>query len=199
MHTDFVRECEAEIASLKERIAQLEQRLAAFEAQPAPQPEEEVDFTGVEIGLSDLTPEAPEVVPEAPAQTGAESSTSTSLRDPVRANVPAEDSAPVSEPVPEPEAKPVPELPQDTYSWQLARPGASVKNIRSGISLLDRALFIGTLFKEDFALYDATIADLNAMSSLAEAHAYIVSHFPDWNLNSDAVFNFMMAVRKKLG
>ena len=192
MHTDFLRECEAEIAALKERIALLEERLAAFAAAPAPSPEEEVDFTGEEIGLADLEP----VMPEATA--GAESSTSTSLRDPVRANVPAEDTAPAAA-AEDSAPEEAPMIPRETYPWQLAAPGATVKNIRSGISLLDRALFIGTLFKEDYALYDATIAALNGMGSLQEAEDYILVHFPEWNLKSDAVFNFMMAVRKKLG
>ena len=74
-----------------------------------------------------------------------------------------------------------------------------MKNIRSGISLLDRALFIGTLFKEDFALYDKTIAELNGMSTLDQAVSYIREHFPAWNLKSDVVYHFMMCVRKKLG
>ena len=108
-------------------------------------------------------------------------------------------------PEPEPEA-PKASAPQasaedDTahLPWRTDKPGIPVKNIRSGISLLDRALFIGTLFKEDFALYDQTIADLNAMSSLDEAVAYIREKFPHWNLKSDVVYHFMMSVRKKLG
>ena len=78
-------------------------------------------------------------------------------------------------------------------------PGVPVKNIRSAISLYDRALFINTLFKENYALYDKTISDLNAMASLEEAVSYIEASFPDWNLSSDAVYGFMMAIRKKLG
>ena len=102
------------------------------------------------------------------------------------------------QPEPEPAAEPVPD---DTIGlpWRKDKPGLQVKNIRSGISLLDRALFIGTLFKEDFALYDKTIADLNGMSSLDQAVSYIREHFPSWNLKSDVVYHFMMSVRKKLG
>ena len=101
---------------------------------------------------------------------------------------------------PEPVAEPEP-VPDDTIGlpWRKDKPGLQVKNIRSGISLLDRALFIGTLFKEDFALYDKTIADLNGMSSLDQAVSYIREHFPSWNLKSDVVYHFMMSVRKKLG
>jgi hypothetical protein len=83
--------------------------------------------------------------------------------------------------------------------WRLDKPGLPVKNIRSGISLYDRALFIGTLFKEDYALYDKTIGDLNAMTGLDEAVDYLLANFPDWNLKSDIVYNFIMAIRKKLG
>ena len=78
-------------------------------------------------------------------------------------------------------------------------PAMSVKNIRSAISLQDRAMFIKTLFKEDFALYDSTISALNGMGSPEEAADYVKENFPDWNLRSDVVYEFMMAVRKKLG
>ena len=180
MHTDLLRECEAEIAALKQRIALLEERLAAL---AAPAPEEEVDFTGVEIGVDDLpeVPVAEASVTESPASAE------------IKVDAPAGDS------VTETPEVPAPAIPRETYPWQLAAPGASVKNIRSGISLQDRAVFIGTLFREDYALYDATIAALNGMSTLQEAEDYIVAQFPEWNLGSDPVFHFMMAVRKKLG
>ena len=84
-------------------------------------------------------------------------------------------------------------------AWWQDQPGLSVKNIRSGISLYDRALFIGTLFKEDYNLYDRTISDLNALGTLDEAVDYLLRNFPDWNLKSDVVYNFIMAIRKKLG
>jgi len=35
--------------------------------------------------------------------------------------------------------------------------------------------------------------------TLDEAVDYLVEAFPDWNLKSDIVYNFMMAIRKKLG
>ena len=139
------------------------------------------------------------------------------VAEPVEAvEAPVEEPAPVlePEPVPEPVEEPVvepveaPEAPKpapvprpetERLPWRLDKPGISVKNLRSGISLYDRALFIGTLFKEDYALYDKTISDLNALSSLDEAVDYLLERFPDWNLKSDIVYNFMMAVRKKLG
>ena len=126
---------------------------------------------------------------------------------------------PEVEPVPEPEIEPVPEPAEEAVvgpvpaskpavavvpgterlPWRLDKPGLPVKNVRSGISLYDRALFIGTLFKEDYALYDKTIAELNNLAGLDEAVAYIVERFPDWDLKSGIVYNFIMAIRKKLG
>ena len=92
-----------------------------------------------------------------------------------------------------------------TMSAPISRARSTGKLLRmppstsTGISLYDRALFIGTLFKEDYALYDKTISELNALSTLDEAVDYLLERFPDWNLKSDIVYNFMMAIRKKLG
>ena len=76
--------------------------------------------------------------------------------------------------------------------------GAPVGNIISGISLNDRALFINTLFREDPILFQACIARFNAMASLGEVEAYIRGEFPEWKLDSEVVYRFMMAVRRKL-
>ena len=122
--------------------------------------------------------------------------------EPEPAPAPEPEPVPEPEPAPAPEPKPAPTVPRpetERLPWRLDKPGLSVKNIRSGISLYDRALFIGTLFKEDYALYDKTISELNGLSSLDEAVDYLLERFPDWNLKSDIVYNFMMAIRKKLG
>ena len=181
--TVFLQECQAELADLKQRIAALENRLTELAAQPEEQfvleassEEEAVDFTGIEIGTAELPAEVPAEVPvEAPA------------------------AEPASEPAPAPAAAPAADPDTLKYPWRTDNPGLPVKNIRSGISLYDRALFIGTLFQEDFALYDQTIADLNAMQNLEEAVQYLRTHFPDWNLGSDVVYHFIMSIRKKLG
>ena len=173
--TEILRELEAELAALKEKVRAFEDKLEAFRQLPEEDAPEASDFTDVEIGVSDLP--APEPVP-----------------------VPEPEPVPVPEPVEGPEPKPaVPRPETERLPWRLDKPGMSVKNLRSGISLYDRALFIGTLFKEDYALYDKTISELNALSSLDEAVDYLLERFPDWNLKSDIVYNFMMAIRKKLG
>ena len=190
-HTDFLQECEAELALLKERVAALEEKLSAWkaEAQEADVPEADlppedlppVDFTDVEMDGEAFGPEILSAPEEAPEEVPA--------ADVPAADVPAEEEAPVTL------------EPDDTADlpWRKDRPGLQVKNIRSGISLYDRALFIGTLFKEDFTLYDNTIRELNELTTLDQAVDYIRRHFPDWNLHSDVVYSFMMAIRKKLG
>ena len=188
--TDLLQQFQEEIAALKERIAALESQIVALQASEMQADDEAVDFTDIEIGVEE---------PAAPAEEP------VAVPEPEPLVIPSEaEESPEAEPVvePEPVAVPAPEpVPDETarLPWRTDKPGISVKNIRSGISLLDRALFIGTLFKEDFALYDQTIADLNAMSSLDEAVDYIREHFPSWNLKSDVVYHFMMSVRKKLG
>lgn len=84
------------------------------------------------------------------------------------------------------------------HAWRTSLPGSPVRNILSAISLNDRVLFINTLFQEDPALFQSTIAQFNEMQTLDEAEAYIETHFPGWNLDSDIAFRFMMAVRRKL-
>ena len=171
--TELLQEFREEVAALKERISALEEKISALEAFPAEEAAE-VDFTDIAIGIDDVEP-VPMPEPE-----------------------PLPEPEPVPEPEPAAQAEPVVD---DTIGlpWRKDKPGLQVKNIRSGISLLDRALFIGTLFKEDFALYDKTIAELNGMSTLDQAVSYIREHFPAWNLKSDVVYHFMMCVRKKLG
>ena len=187
--TEILREIEAELASLKQQVSALEEKVEALRQMPAEEETaEESDFTGLEIGVSELPEETAPVAEETVVQTEIE---------PVDMDLSIDDL-----PEPEPAPKPAPAVPRadtERLPWRLDKPGVSVKNIRSGISLYDRALFIGTLFKEDYALYDKTIGELNGLSSLDEAVDYLLDRFPDWNLKSDIVYNFMMAIRKKLG
>ena len=203
--TEILQELEAELASLKEKVRAFEDKLEAFRQFPQEETVEESDFTDMEIGVPDLPEPEPVVEPEPEPVLEPEP-----VPEPVEEPVvePVEEPEPVLEPESVPEPVEAPEAPKPTpvprpeterLPWRLDKPGMSVKNLRSGISLYDRALFIGTLFKEDYALYDKTISELNALSSLDEAVDYLLERFPDWNLKSDIVYNFMMAVRKKLG
>ena len=208
--TEILQELEAELASLKEKVRAFEDKLEAFRQLPQEETVEESDFTDMEIGVPDLPEQEPVVAPEPePVPEPVPEWVPEPVAEPVGAvEAPVEEPVPVLEPEPVPAPVEAPEAPKpapvprpetERLPWRLDKPGMSVKNLRSGISLYDRALFIGTLFKEDYALYDKTISELNALSSLDEAVDYLLERFPDWNLKSDIVYNFMMAVRKKLG
>ncbi|MCQ2148005.1 MAG: hypothetical protein MJZ16_10875 [Bacteroidales bacterium] len=82
--------------------------------------------------------------------------------------------------------------------WKTDMPGSPVKNIVSAISLNDRALFINTLFNENPGLFQETISALNSMENFDAAMNYIAENFSSWNLKSEVVYRFMMAVRRKL-
>ena len=86
----------------------------------------------------------------------------------------------------------------DKLAWKKDMPGSAVKDVRSAISLNDRILFINKLFAEDPMAFQAAIGKLNAMESLDEVVAYVKAEHSDWNLESDIVYRFMMAVRRKV-
>lgn len=173
----------AEIAALRERLRILEEKVAGYE-DVAADPESPV------IDLMEVV--APAVEAEMPAAPAPASDAVGPAAEaaPQEASAPEPAFAPESAPAPAPEAR--------AWRWMDDMPGAPVRNIRSGISLYDRALFINTLFREDYALYDRTISDLNGLTTLPAAVDYVQAHFPDWDLGSDAVYTFMMALRKKL-
>ena len=176
---------EEEISSLKSRLASLEEKVIALSAEIPVQDDGPIDLSSPIVAPAEPVAEpVGEPVEAKPVEA-----------KPVEAQ-PVVDDLPEAEPVEPAEAKP--KKPR-SYKWMTDLPGVPVKNIRSAISLYDRALFINTLFKENYALYDKTISDLNAMESLEDAVSYVEASFPDWNFSSDAVYGFMMAIRKKLG
>lgn len=83
-------------------------------------------------------------------------------------------------------------------AWRTDMPGTEVKDIRSAISLNDRLLFIKSLFGDDPALFLSTVDRLNSMETLDEAADFIRTAFPSWDMDSEVVYRFMMAVRRKL-
>jgi hypothetical protein len=94
--------------------------------------------------------------------------------------------------------KAVIDLKSDKPAWMKDIPGPEVKDIRSAISLNDRVMFISSLFREDSMLFQDTIAKINGMTSLDKVITYMRETFPEWDMNSDNVYRFMMAVRRKV-
>ena len=83
-------------------------------------------------------------------------------------------------------------------AWRTDLPGTKVSDIRSAISLNDRILFINHLFGEDPAAFKEALTSLNAMDNFDQAVDYLASIHPEWNMESDTVYRFMMAVRRRL-
>ena len=181
--------------------------LAPVVPEPAEEPEEEpidiapVDDTPIDISISD--------VDDMPADAAEpfEPSGSAPLTNHGSTPLSSRSLSEVEGPAPEPKKAILDTAKADTavmdvmaekQAWRTDRPGMPVKNIISAISLNDRVFLINTLFGEDPMLFQETISKFNAMGSLSEALAYIGEKHPDWDMNSDAVYRLMMAVRRKL-
>lgn len=117
----------------------------------------------------------------------------------------AEDTAPiiVAEPEPEVVVKPlvkeaIIDAMTEKQAWRTDMPGTQVKDVRLAISLHERVLFINHLFSEDPMAFQTTVNKVNASASLDEVVEYVKETFPQWDLDSDLVYRFMMAVRRKI-
>ena len=86
---------------------------------------------------------------------------------------------------------------EDKEAWRTDMPGAPVRDVLSAISLNDRVQFINVLFDEDPSKFQQARARINSMNTLDEAVAYITSTF-NWDMSSQVVYRFMMAVRRKV-
>lgn len=86
----------------------------------------------------------------------------------------------------------------DKQAWRSDMPGSPVKDIRSAISLNDRILFINILFGQDPMAFQEALTKINQMTSLDEAVEYVAAECPQWDMESETVYRFMMAVRRKI-
>ncbi len=83
-------------------------------------------------------------------------------------------------------------------AWRTDRPGPEVKNIRSAIALVDRVIFINSLFGGNAIVYTEVLDKINSMSTLDEVVAFLREKYPDWDMNGEEQYKFMMAVRRKI-
>ena len=188
--TDIINELRAEIAALSGRIDQLEKQLLDTQALAAEPQDDDPKQQAEQLQQQQI-----EGLQEPPAE------------EPQEHTEPQQEQA-------EPQAE-EPEIASDldieidnqgrsqlpdlhSFQWMNDMPAGEVVNMISGISLNDRVLFINTLFREDPSLFQSTISTLNGMKSLEDAIAWLVARFPEWNLNSEVVYRFMMAARRKL-
>lgn len=110
------------------------------------------------------------------------------------------------EPEPVPQAAPIDSKPRqavidsmtDRQAWRTDMPGTPVKDIRSAISLNDRILFINMLFGQDPMAFQDALTKINQMASLDEVVDFVMNERPEWDFESETVYRFMMAVRRKI-
>ena len=165
----------------------------AVEVEPVAEVEPEVE-PAVEVEpVAEVEPEVEPAVEVEPVAE-AESAAGEVVFEPEPVEIPQESEPEAEAPKPE-KAEPKPEVKR---RWQLDTPASELSNILSAIALKERGIFINALFKEDAQLFIDTIAAMNAMTSLSQAEEYIKEHFSYWKLDSDVVYRFMMAVRRKL-
>lgn len=71
-----------------------------------------------------------------------------------------------------------------------------ITDIKAAIGVGDRFLYIRELFAGNTELFDATITNLNALSSYNEAHQFLSSKFT-WNESSNTVSTFLNVVKRR--
>lgn len=173
----------------------------------------EPSVDGIEEMLSEEQPAESTVEPELSVESTPESEPETeSVSDPQQEpaveavdddlpffDVPEE--VPAADQVTEQSANPKPvviDLMTQKYAWRTAVPGAPVKDVRGAIALMDRVLFINSLFGTDPIAFQEALTQINQMQTLDEAVNYLSAAHPEWDFDSDIVYSFMMAVRRKV-
>ena len=194
--------------------------VAELEPEPVaePEPEEQVEEEPEAEALPEPMPE-PEIVPEpAPVQTPEPEPMPTPEPEPAPEPTPEPEPQPVpvveeddddlplfAEPKPLFEAaiespkakKAVIDVMTDKQAWRTDIVGSPVRDLLSAISLNDRVQFINVLFQGDPVVFQQTRAKINAMTSLDEVVEYVTANF-NWDMSSQVVYRFMMAVRRKV-
>lgn len=214
---ELLAELERGLSELKEKIAVMEKLIAEFNGTETSDSEENGEVAEhIELVHEDFLPEISEAVQEETApEITATSETATG-------DLPAaEEEAPESvfgelwgESKPAPAKKPalrtlndvnaasvhkaVIDSRPDKPRWYTDIPGSEVKDVRSAISLNDRVLFICSLFRDDSMLFQDVVNRINSFPTLGKAVEYLSETFPEWDIYSDNVHRFMMAVRRKI-
>ena len=188
----------AQVAAVEARVAELEAALAEPAGSDRPSSQDVRDVLEAEkspFGNASLTSS------DTPAPDADSSSPSLTSEPAVLSEPEAEEPVDLEIELIGESAKPAPaviDVFAEDCAWKTDIPGSELKNIISGISLNDRILFINTLFKGDAEAFQNTISVFNSYERLSQAVEYVGQNYPNWNLNSEVVYRFMMAVRRKL-
>ena len=171
-------------------------------AEPAEEQFEEPVEETFQENVEEQVEEPVEVLMEEPAEEPV-----MFIEEPVEPVADEDDDLPIfAEPEPVQQAAPIDSKPRqavidsmtDRQAWRTDMPGTPVKDIRSAISLNDRILFINMLFGQDPMAFQDALTKINQMISLDEVVDFVVTGRPEWDLESETVYRFMMAVRRKI-
>ena len=177
-------ECPVEEAVQEDPVAAEPEVEPVMETVPEP-----IEDLPEEIVLDEPVDEEPE--PIVPADSEPEQPASSEQQTPVC-------ETPAEEPAKQVVKEAIIDAMTEKQAWRTDMPGTQVKDVRLAISLHERVLFINHLFSEDPMAFQTTVNKVNASQSLEEVVDYVKETFPQWNLESDLVYRFMMAVRRKI-
>ena len=197
------------IESIKSQLAVLEDKLAQINMSPVLE-EEDLAPIDLEIIEDDDVADVVEMPVEEPVEELIEEPVET--EELVEIEEPVEDddlpffeekmeaNAEITETVEEKkeEQKAVIDAMASKQAWRTDMPGLAVKDIRSAISLNDRLIFINYLFHEDPMAFQESLTKINALQSLDEVVSMLAESHPEWDFESEVVYRFMMAVRRKI-
>ena len=191
----ILSEIKSLMATVRLHLEQLDAKMAQFQQMCEPQEYDvdpiEMDFDVFPSMVSDDLPfslDVQSVVPDEPAD------------EPLPV-VPTDSELPAPvQPEPEPMVASVAVIDAMAthHAWRNDMPGSAVKDVRAAIALVDRALFINTLFKEDAMAFLEALNYINQAGDLDTVVNYLAETYPQWDFDSDVVYRFMMAVRRKV-
>lgn len=207
----ILSEIKSLMASVRTQLEQLDAKMAQLQQIYDPQ---EFEVEQISLDIEDFPLEEPvaavleepvelpvdePVAVEEPVVPAAEAEEIEEVEAPLFMPAP-DDDLPLDEPedMPLAPATAVIDVMAQRHAWRTDMPGTPVKDIRGAIALVDRALFINTLFKEDAMGFMDTLNHINQSASLDEVVEYLASTHPEWDFDSDVVYRFMMAVRRKI-
>lgn len=205
--TEFLSEVRELISDLRQRIECLEKMVAEYEQGLD---SEDIDIEPIDLDIEEQETEQmaePEIEQEVEQEFEQEVEQEAigdlpkdicMEQEPVQEAAPEEGHATTSEEETEKEEDDIPVFEDNRQLWWTDMPGSPVRDIRSAISLNDRILYINTLFNEDPMIFQDAVNAINGMNSLREVVGYVKERFPQWNLDSETVYRFMMAARRRV-
>lgn len=191
----ILSEIKSLMASVRTQLEQLDAKMAQLQQIYDPQ---EFEVEQISLDIEDFPLEEPvAAVLEEPVELPVDEP--VAVEEPLFTPAP-DDDLPLDEPedMPLAPSSAVIDVMAQRHAWRTDMPGTPVKDIRGAIALVDRALFINTLFKEDAMGFMDTLNHINQSASLDEVVEYLASTHPEWDFDSDVVYRFMMAVRRKI-